>query len=45
MHHDMYFISNWYTEIINTYITLNIKDEKPEKFEFQTVLPFYMIDM
>jgi hypothetical protein len=45
MHHDMYFINNWYFEINNTYLVLDVEMDEPIKFEFKTMLPFAKVDM
>ena len=41
----MYFISNWYCEIINTYLALDVENNQPKSFEFKTMLPFDSINM
>lgn len=41
----MMYISNWYIELINTYLALDIENNQPKSFEYKTMLPFDSIDM
>lgn len=38
-------MTEWYTEIMNTYLMLEIDQGNPIKFLFKTMLPFDQIDM